>query len=95
MSHWFRRKTNRDLLIEISERGKLLMALVDDLKNVLDGIPLVIDQIATDQAGLISEIALLKDQVTNGGAATPAQLAALLDSANAVKTRLEAVDARV
>ncbi len=89
---------NRKLILEILNIVKSLakgqceiMSKVEDVKAVLDSIGPVIDAIAADSAKLVADLKACVD----AGSASEAQLQELFDSASAIKSRLEAVDASV
>ena len=78
------------------EKGQVtIMAKIDDLQAVLDSIPPVLDAISADEGNLMAEITALRDQIAGGGVVTAAQMQKALDSATAIKTRLDAIDTTV
>jgi uncharacterized protein (DUF885 family) len=90
---------NRDLSlwITVSQRRKEFnMATPEELlaqtQAVLDSIEPVLDAVADDEAKQALEIQALKDQIANGPAITEAQMQALLDRANSIKSRLDAAN---
>jgi capsule polysaccharide export protein KpsE/RkpR len=79
----------------LEDKEEVIMAKIDDVQAVLDSIPPVLDAIAADEGKLMAEIQALKDQIAAGGTVTEAQLQAALDSATAIKARLDAIDTTV
>ena len=71
------------------------MVKIGDFQAVLDSIPPLLDAIVADEQKLMDEIKALKDQIAAGGTVSEAELQAALDSATAIKARLEAIDTTV
>ena len=71
------------------------MSLVDDIKATQVATNVAIDSIAADESALVAEIQALKDQIAAGSPATVEDLQGILDGANAIKGRLDALDATV
>lgn len=71
------------------------MATVEQVQGVLDSVEPVIDAVAADEAKQAAEIQRLKDVIAAGGTITEAQLDPLLERANSIKARVDALDLSV
>lgn len=81
----------KKLIIGIAKTQKKIMASVQELTDLVDGLQVSVDalqaQVATTITALDATIADLQDQLANG--ATPAQVQALVDKLTATKADLE------
>jgi predicted nucleic acid-binding Zn-ribbon protein len=82
----------KKLLVKIHKNQKKIMANVQELTDLVDGLQVSVDalqeKVTTTITALDATIADLTDQLANG--ATPAQVQALVDKLTATKADLEA-----
>lgn len=70
------------------------MTTVDEIKSELEDVKNIVLNVSGDVDSLITQVALLKQQIAEGGVATQADLDAIGQAALDIKTSLAGVDAK-